>query len=70
MNGTEIFNEILKSPRLKKLLGVPESTDLQQNANGASEHKEITIIRNIIEGQIRNTTEDSIFKNITKLYDL
>ena len=32
MNGQEILNEILKSPKLKKLIGVPEEQDLHENS--------------------------------------
>lgn len=70
MDGKEIFYEIMKSPRLKDLLGVPEDSDITEDFNTTSTHKEITIVRNIIEGQIRHTSEDSVFKNIKKLYDL
>lgn len=70
MDGKEIFYEIMKSPRLKDLLGVPEDSDIKEDFNTTSTHKEITIVRNIIEGQIRHTSEDSVFKNIKKLYDL
>lgn len=70
MDGKEIFDEIMRSPRLKDLLGVPEDSDITEDFNATSAHKEVTIIRNIIEGQIRHTSEDSVFKNIKKLYDL
>lgn len=70
MDGKEIFNEIMKSPRLKDLLGVPVDSELSEDYNATSSHKEVTIVRNIIEGQIRHTSEDSVFKNIKKLYDL
>lgn len=70
MDGKEIFDEIMKSPRLKDLLGVPEDSDIIEDFNATSANKEVTIIRNIIEGQIRHTSEDSVFKNIKKLYDL
>jgi hypothetical protein len=70
MDGKEIFDEIMKSPRLKELLGVPEEKDLQESYEASSPHNEVTIIRNIIEGQVRHTSEDNIFKSIKKLYDL
>ena len=70
MDGKEIFDEIMKSPRLKELLGVPEDSDISEDFNSTSSHKEVTIIRNIIEGQVRHTSEDSVFKNIRKVLDL
>lgn len=70
MDGKEIFDEILKSSKLKELIGVPESEQLNEDFDSSSKYKEITIIRNIIEGQIRHTSDDNIFKSITKLFDM
>ena len=69
MESKEIFNEIMKSPRLKELLGVPADADIHEDFNTTSQSKEVTVIRNIIEGQMRHTSEDSLFKSIVKLYD-
>lgn len=70
MNGNEIFKEILKSPKLKVLLGVPLNEEIDEDYEAQSRNREITVIRNIIDGQIRHSSEDAIFKNIKKLYDL
>lgn len=70
MEGKEIFKEILKSPKMKELLGVPESDEIQEDFETQSEIREVAIVRNIIEGQIRHTSDDAIFKNIKNLYDL
>lgn len=70
MTGNEIFNEILKSPQLKELLNVPEGEEIDAQYDVSSPHQEITVIRNIIEGQIRHTSDDAIFKGIKKIYDL
>ena len=70
MDGKEIFDEILKSSKLKELIGVPETEQLNEDFDSSSKYKEITIIRNIIEGQIRHTSDENIFKGITKLFDM
>lgn len=70
MDGKEIFDEIMQSPRLKSLIGIPEDGNIPEDYDSTSQHKEITIIRNIIEGQVRHTSDDSIFKNITRLFDM
>lgn len=70
MDGKEIFDELMQSSKLKELLGVAEDESITEDFESSSSHKEIAIIRNIIEGQMRHTSDDSIFKNITKLYDL
>lgn len=69
MDGKEIFNEILKSPRMKELLGVPEDSEIDETFEGNPKHKEVAIIRHIIEGQLRHTSDDNTFKNITKLFE-
>ena len=70
MDGKEIFNEILKSPKMKELLGVPDSEEIQESYDSPSGSLEVAIVRSIIEGQIRHTSDDGIFKNLKKLYDL
>lgn len=70
MDGKEIFDEIMKSLKMKELLGVPKSEEMQENYDSPSKRPEVAIVRNIIDGQIRHTSEDSIFKNLKKLYDL
>ena len=70
MDGKEIFKEILKSPKMKELLGIPESDEIHEDFEKQSEIREVTVVRNIIEGQIRHTSDDAIFKNIKNLYDL
>lgn len=60
MDEKEIFNELIKSPKFEELIGVTPDEN----------SKEIVIIRTMLEGYIRHTSEDNIFKNITKFYDL
>lgn len=70
MDGKEIFDEILKSPKLKELLNVPVDSDINESFENNPQNKEVAIIRHIIEGQLRHTSDDNIFKNIIKLFDL
>ena len=70
MDGKEIFKEILKSPKLKELVGVPESEEIKEDYDSQSQRREITVIRSIIEGQLRHTSDDGIFRNIKTLFDL
>ena len=70
MDGKEIFDEILKSPKLKELLNVPVDSDINESFEDNPQNKEVAIIRYIIEGQLRHTSDDNIFKNIIKLFDL
>ena len=70
MDGKEIFNEIVKSQKLKVLLGVPEPEDINDDYDSPSARNEITVIKSIIQGQIQHSSEDAIFKNLRKLFDL
>lgn len=70
MDGKEIFNEILKSRKMKELLGVPESEEINENYDSPSSRNEIEVIKSIIQGQIQHSSEDAIFKNLRKLFDL
>ena len=70
MDGKEIFDEILKSPKLKELLNVPVDSDINESFEDNPQNKEVAIIRHIIEGQLRHTSDDNVFKNIIKLFDL
>ena len=70
MDGKELFHEILKTPKMKELLGVPESEEIKEDFGSGSQRKEIAIVQSIIEGQLRHTSEDAIFKNLKKMYDL
>lgn len=70
MDGKEIFDEILKSPKLKELLNVPVDSAINESFEDNPQNKEVAIIRHIIEGQLRHTSDDNIFKNIIKLIDL
>lgn len=70
MDGKEIFNEIVKSQKLKALLGIPESEDINDDYDSPSARNEITVIKSIIQGQIQHSSEDAIFKNLRKLFDL
>ena len=70
MDGKEIFNEILKSRKMKELLGVPESEEINEDYYSPSSRDEIAIIKSIIQGQIQHSSDDAIFKNLRKLFDL
>lgn len=70
MDGKEIFNEILKSRKMKELLGVPESEEIKENYNSPSARNEIAVVQSIIQGQIQHSSDDAIFKNLRKLFDL
>ena len=59
MDGKEIFNEILKSRKMKELLGVPESEEINENYDSPSARNEIAVVQSI-----------TIFKNLRKLFDL
>lgn len=66
MDGKEIFKEILDSPQMKELLGVSPDAEILEDYESSSQHPEITVVQSIIEGQIRHTSDDALFKNIKK----
>ena len=70
MNGKDIFYEIMKSPGMRKLLGESGNNFLDMDREEVNHKKEVSVVRAIIEGQVRHTSDDNIFKNIKKLYDL
>ena len=70
MDGKDIFYEIMKSPGMRKLLGESGNDDLDMESKAFYRKKEVAVVRAIIEGQVRHTSDDNIFKNIKKLYDL
>lgn len=71
MDGKEIFYEIMKSPGMRKLLGESGNNFLDMDSEEVNlKKKEVAVVRAIIEGQVRHTSDDNIFKNIKKLYDL
>ena len=70
MDGKDIFYEIMKSPGMRKLLGESGNNFLDMDSEEVSHKKEVAVVRAIIEGQVRHTSDDNIFKNIKKLYDL
>ena len=70
MDGKEIFNEILKSRKMKELLGVHESEEINENYDSPSARNEIAVVQSIIQGQIQHSSDDAIFKNLRKLFDL
>lgn len=70
MNGKDIFYEIMKSPGMRKLLGESGNNFLDMDNEEVNHKKEVAVVRAIIEGQVRHTSDDNIFKNIKKLYDL
>ena len=67
MDGQEIFKEILKSPKLKSLIGDVEIDQLDINDPN---NKEIAIIKSIIEGELRNTSDEAMFQFLKKMYGL
>ena len=64
MDGKEIFKEILKSPQMKELL------EIHEDYESSSQHPEISVVQSIIDAQIRHTSDDALFKNIKKIFDL
>lgn len=70
MDGKDIFYEIMKSPGMRKLLGESGNNCLDMDSEEVNHKKEVAVVRAIIEGQVRLTSDDNIFKNIKKLYDL
>ena len=70
MEGRDLFNEILKSPKLKEILGVSELDDIQEDFDVQSSNKEINVIRTIIECAVRKTSDESTFQTIKRIYDL
>lgn len=70
MDGKDIFHEIMKSPGMKKILGESGEDFFDTDSEEANRKKEVAVVRMIIEGQARHTSDDNIFKNIKKLYDL
>lgn len=70
MNGKDIFYEIMKSPGMRKLLEESGNNFLDMDNEEVNHKKEVAVVRAIIEGQVRHTSDDNIFKNIKKLYDL
>lgn len=64
MDGQELFDEIKKSPKLQELI------ETRIDETSSMENREINVINAIIEGQIRHSSDDLIFKNILKLFDL
>lgn len=70
MDGKDIFYEIMKSPGMRKLLGESANNFLDMDSEEVNHKKEVAVVRAIIEGQVRHTSDDNIFKNIKKLYDV
>lgn len=70
MNGQEILNEILKSPMLKKLIGVPEDQELHEDLSKSSDYTEIAVIQDIINAEYMHTSVDNVFKTVGKLFDV
>lgn len=70
MDGKEIFNEILKSPQLKELIGAPTTEEINEEYDKSSEHPVITVVQSIIEAQIQRTSEDALFKTLLKIFEL
>lgn len=70
MDYKEIFNELLKSPRLKRLLQIPEDEEIRVNYDSDTDSDPIKVIRNIIEGQVRHSGNDVIFNNIKRIFNL
>ena len=70
MDGKEIFKEILDSPQMRELLGISLDEEINENYETSSQHPEISVVQSIIDTQIRHTSDDALFKNIKKIFDL
>lgn len=70
MEGKDIFDEIMKSPGMRKLVGDSVNNNLDVEGEELYHKKVIAVVRTIIEGQVRRTSDENIFKNIKKIYDL
>lgn len=70
MDGKEIFKEILDSPQMRELLGASLDEEINENYEISSRHPEISVVQSIIDAQIRHTSDDALFKNIKKIFDL
>ena len=70
MDGKDIFSEIMKSPGMRKMLGEFGDGIFDMDSEEANRKKEVAVVRMIVEGQVTHTSDDNIFKNIKKLYDL
>lgn len=70
MDGKEIFKEILDSPQMRELLGASLDEEINENYETSSRHPEISVVQSIIDAQIRHTSDDALFKNIKKIFDL
>ena len=70
MDGKEIFKEILDSPQMRELLGISLDEEINENYETYSQHPEISVVQSIIDAQIRHTSDDALFKNIKKIFDL
>ena len=70
MDGKEIFKEILDSPQMRELLGISLDEEINENYETSSQHPEISVVQSIIDSQIRHTSDDALFKNIKKIFDL
>lgn len=70
MDGKEIFKEIIDSPRMKELIGVASDEEIHEDYETSSQHPEVSVVQSIIDAQIRHTSDDALFKNIKKIFDL
>ncbi len=70
MDGKEIFKEILDSPQMKELLGVSSDEKINEDSECSSQRPEISVVQSIIDAQIRHTSEDALFRNIQRIFDL
>lgn len=70
MDRNEIFKEIINSPQMKEMLGVSIDEEIHEDYETSSQHPEISVVQSIINAQIRHTSEDALFKNIKKIFDL
>ena len=67
MEPKEIFNEILKSPKLQALLNLPEEELLKERFEETSSHPEIEAIKAKLNGQVRHTSTQAIMQNINRI---
>ncbi len=67
MEKEDIIREILSSDRMRAIIGEPPAPD---DPDADVQNREARAVRMITEGHIRHTTEDIIFKNLRKTYDV
>ncbi|MCQ2244005.1 MAG: hypothetical protein MJZ32_07075 [Bacteroidaceae bacterium] len=67
MEAKEIFEAVLKSPRLKELLGLSPDEELNESYDKTSKFKEIEAIKLIIQGQMRHLSFGAVSQNLSRI---